>query len=171
MAHLRDNAGTGAVSRAGVGRESGPVAERLTSSPEYLIRRAHQVAVASFSLACSDLGVTPAQYTAMFMLRGHARVGQNELGRLVALDRSTTSMVVRSLRDRGWVRVDEDVNDRRRTLLELTDAGRLVLSEAEQRSNKAGQQLLSVFDKHQSDLFMAMLRQIIAAAEVGDGLR
>jgi MarR family transcriptional regulator, lower aerobic nicotinate degradation pathway regulator len=138
---------------------------RLTSSPEYLIRRAHQLAVASFSQACADLGVTPAQYTAMFMLRGHAHVGQNELGRLVALDRSTMSMVVRSLKERGWVKVAADLNDRRKTLLELTNAGRLVLADAEQRSTQAGEQLLSVFDKRQSEQFMALLQRIITASD------
>lgn len=104
----------------------------------------------------------------MFMLRGHARVGQNELGRMVALDRSTTSMVVRSLRDRGWVKVAEDANDRRKTLLELTNPGRLVLAEAEKCSTEAGRQLLAVFDKHQSALFVSMLQQIVAAAEPND---
>lgn len=144
---------------------------RLTSSPEYLIRRVHQLAVASFSQACADLALTPAQYTAMFMLRGHARAGQNELGRLVALDRSTMSLVVRSLRERGWVKVAADATDRRKTLLELTDKGRLIVAEAERRSTQAGEQLLSVFDKRQSDLFMSMLKQIVAATDVGDPIR
>lgn len=157
--------------RAPARREATFDPERLTSSPEYLIRRAHQLAVASFSQACADLSVTPAQYTAMFMLRGHACIGQNELGRLAALDRSTMSMVIRSLRERGWVKIASDANDRRKTLLELTTEGRLVVAEAEQRSTLAGEQLLSVFDKRQSELFIALLKQITTSANPESGSR
>ncbi len=167
MVNARVTAGNGAVPSATAGREAAFNPERLTHSPEYLIRRVHQLAVASFSQACADLGLTPAQYTAMFMLRGHPRIGQNELGRLVALDRSTISMVVRSLRERGWVKAADDANDRRKTLLELTNEGRLVVAVAEQRSTQAGEQLLSVFDKRQSDLFMSLLKRLVATNEQG----
>ena len=168
MATSRVTAGTSAVSpRADVRRDTAFDPGPLTSSPEYLIRRAHQLSVASFAQACADLGVTPAQYTAMFMLRGHARIGQNELGRLVALDRSTMSMVVRSLRERGWVNVTNDADDRRKTVLELTNDGRLVVAEAEKRSTRAGEQLLSVFDKRQSELFISLLKQIVSATDPG----
>lgn len=132
----------------------------LTSSPEYLIRRAHQIASAAFTQACADLELTPSQYAALFALRQHARVGQNELGRLIALDRSTTSTVVKTLRERSLVHASADARDRRKTLLEVSDAGRLLLSKAEQRSAKANEALMSNFDQQQAADFLALLHQL-----------
>ena len=132
----------------------------LYSSPEFLIRRAHQIASAAFVEACADLEITPSQYAALFALRQHANIGQNELGRLVTLDRSTTSLVVKSLRERGLVVARSDPADRRKSFLEATDKGRLLLSMAEQRGARASQAMMSVFDKRQATEFLRMLRML-----------
>lgn len=137
----------------------------LYSSPEFLIRRAHQIATAAFAEACSDLDLTPSQYAALFALRQHASAGQNALGRLIALDRSTTSLVVRSLRERGLVSARSGPSDRRKSFLELTDQGRLVLAQAEQRSAQSTKALLSVFDERQAEHFLAMLRKLSRSVE------
>lgn len=130
----------------------------LLASPEFLIRRAHQIASAAFSEACSDLDLTPSQYAALFALRQRSGVGQNELGRLIALDRSTTSLVVRSLRERGLARAHGDRADRRKSLLEITNKGRLLLAQAEQLSARASKSMMAVFTEQQASDFLAMLR-------------
>lgn len=140
--------------------------EGLYSSPEFLIRRAHQTASAAFAQACADLDLTPSQYAALFALRQHGRVGQNDLGRRVALDRSTTSLVVKSLRDRALVTASSDDSDRRKSFLEITNAGRLLLAQAEQRSARANQALLSMFSKKQAAEFLAMLHKLNSALNV-----
>jgi DNA-binding MarR family transcriptional regulator len=133
--------------------------EALYQSPEFLIRRAHQVAAATFAQACADLEITPSQYAVLFALRQHADIGQNAIGRLVSLDRSTTSLVVKSLKDRRLVSVVPDPSDRRKTFLKLTDEGRLMLADAESRSATSNKALLSVFDRQQADEFLDMLQR------------
>lgn len=130
----------------------------LLGSPEFLIRRAHQIASAAFVEACADLNLTPSQYSALFALRQQAGVGQNELGRLIALDRSTTSLVVKSLRERELVTAESDPADRRKTLLDISNKGRLLLAKAEQRSARASQAMMAVFSEQQASDFLAMLR-------------
>jgi MarR family transcriptional regulator, lower aerobic nicotinate degradation pathway regulator len=130
----------------------------LYSSPEYLIRRAHQVATAAFAEACADLDLTSSQYAALFALRQQAGVGQNALGRLIALDRSTTSLVVKSLKERGLVTAWSDPSDRRKTFLELSDKGRLVLAQAEKRNARSSKHLMSVLDPQQAQELLKMLR-------------
>lgn len=132
----------------------------LYSSPEFLIRRAHQVASAAFASACADLDLTPSQYAALFALRQQASIGQNALGRLIALDRSTTSLVVKSLKERKLVTAKSDLSDKRKSFLELSNQGRLVLAQAEQRSARSGQALMSVFDQRQAQEFLRMLRTL-----------
>lgn len=132
----------------------------LYSSPEFLIRRAHQVASAAFASACADLDLTPSQYAALFALRQQVRIGQNALGRLVALDRSTTSLVVKSLKDRNLVTAKSDLSDKRKAFLELSTRGRLVLAQAEQRSALSSQALMARFDQRQAEEFLRMLRTL-----------
>ncbi len=137
----------------------------LYSSPEYLIRRAHQVATAAFAEACADLDLTSSQYAALFALRQQAGIGQNALGRLIALDRSTTSLVVKSLKERELVTARSDPSDRRKTFLELSDKGRLVLAQAEKRNARSSKNLMSVLDPQQAQELLQMLRLL------GDSIR
>ncbi len=157
-------AGASAADPALIAAPGGPLEgdtrlDALYNSPEFLIRRAHQVASATFTQACADLGITTSQYAVLFALRQHADVGQNAIGRLVSLDRSTTSLVVRTLKDRKLVTVAFAARDRRKTFLELTDEGRMLLASAETRSARSVQALLSVFDPRQANDFLVMLQR------------
>lgn len=91
-------------------------------------------------------------------------MGQNQLGRLIALDRSTTALAVKSLRERALVTADFDPADRRKTQLDITNKGRLLLAQAEQRSARASQAVMSVFTEQQASEFLAMLRVLNDAA-------
>jgi DNA-binding MarR family transcriptional regulator len=141
----------------------------LYGSPEFLIRRAHQIATAVFTETCADLDLTPSQYSALFALREQSPIGQNELGRLISLDRSTTSLVVKILRDRGLVAASTDASDRRKSFLELTNDGRLMLAKAERRNSQSSQELLSVFDKKQASAFLELLDKLANSLEAKSG--
>jgi DNA-binding MarR family transcriptional regulator len=136
------------------------VLQQLLAQPDFLIRRAHQLAAAAFTEACADLDLTPSQYAALFALRQQQVVSQNELGRLIALDRSTTSVVLRSLKDRALVDARADGHDRRKVLLSLTDSGRLLLSKAEMRSVRSNATWLAGLGEAQSALFLDLLRRV-----------
>jgi DNA-binding MarR family transcriptional regulator len=129
----------------------------LYGSPEFLIRRAHQIATAVFTETCADLDLTPSQYAALFALRERSLVGQNELGRLIALDRSTTSLVVKILRERGLVTATADDSDRRKSFLQLSNEGRLLLARAERRNSQSSRELLAVFEPGQATEFLELL--------------
>ncbi len=141
------------------------ILDGLYGTPEFLIRRAHQIATAVFAEACADLELTPSQYAALYALRERAPIGQNELGRVVALDRSTTSVVVRALRDRGLVRASADASDRRKSFLELTPPGRSLLVRAERRSARSSEQLLSMFDRRQATALLGLLTTLTREME------
>ncbi len=136
----------------------------LFASPEYLFRRAHQLAVAAFSESCRHLDLTPSQYAVLFMLREVRDASQNELGRRVALDRSTTSVVLHSLRERRLVHEQADPADLRKKRLRLTDAGRLLLGEAERRSADSSRQLLDVLGQEKAGQLLKLLAELSTAA-------
>lgn len=143
--------------------------DALFTSPEFLIRRAHQIATAVFTETCAELDLTPSQYSVLFALRERAPIGQNELGRLVALDRSTTSLVVRLLRERRLVVASADDADRRKSFLELSNDGRLLLARAERLNSKSSQALMSAFDSKQAAAFIELLDKLTSALDGGAG--
>lgn len=136
----------------------------LFGSPEYLFRRAHQLAAAAFSESCRHLDLTPSQYAVLFMLREVRDASQNELGRMVALDRSTTSVVLRSLRERRLVQEHADAADLRKKRLRLTDAGRLLLGEAERLCAGSSRQLLDMLGQEKAAQLLDLLVELANAS-------
>lgn len=137
----------------------GPRHHELYSSPEFLFRRAHQIASAAFSEACKHLDLTPSQYAVLFMLREVNDTSQNELGRRVSLDRSTMSVVLRTLSARRLVKELADPADKRKKKLQLTDTGRLIMAEAERLSARTSQSMLSPLGEEKARQLLALLEQ------------
>ncbi len=135
----------------------------LYASPEFLFRRAHQIASAAFAEACKHLDLTPSQYTVLFLLREANDTSQNELGRRVSLDRSTMSVVLRSLSARRLVRELPDPMDKRKKRLQLTDTGRLIMAEAERLSARTSQSMLSPLGEEKARQLLALLAQLSSA--------
>jgi DNA-binding MarR family transcriptional regulator len=131
--------------------------------PTFLIRRAHQIATSVFTQACQELNLTPSQYAVLFALRHSGECSQNELGRAVALDRCTTSLVVRTLFERDLVRKSDDASDQRKIVLRLTDAGRLLLVRAERLSAKASREMLAVMGGNQAQALVNLLEKFTLA--------
>lgn len=138
---------------------STPSSRALYSSPEFLFRRAHQIAAAAFAEACRHLDLTPSQYSVLFMLRETSDVSQNELARRVSLDRSTISIVLRSLLERRLVREQPDPDDRRKKRLWLSDSGRLLLAEAERLSADSSQQLMAALGTEKATMLLSLLEE------------
>ena len=75
----------------------------LYRRPGFMIRRAHQMAVAIFLDECRASRLTTTQYGVLLILQRRPAIDQNTLARLLGLDRSTTGLVVRKLAERGLV--------------------------------------------------------------------
>ncbi|MEZ5727163.1 MAG: MarR family transcriptional regulator [Burkholderiaceae bacterium] len=96
----------------------------LTQEPGHLLRRAHQLAVATFR-ATHGRGITPVQYAILRALREHPGIDQVTLAEVVALDTSTTADIAVRLETKGWI--DREMLARRQRRLTLTDEGARVL--------------------------------------------
>jgi DNA-binding MarR family transcriptional regulator len=96
----------------------------------FLLRRAHQRHVALFQEAMARLDLTPTQFNALVRVVEAGAVGQNQLGRLSAMDPATIQGVVRRLEERGLVQRRPDPADRRATILAATERGLALSSQA-----------------------------------------
>src|SRR3977135_2643363 len=99
--------------RKGTPVPNDPLAE-LYRRPGFMIRRAHQIAVALFLEETGELTITATQYGILFVLERRPGIDQISVAKLLGLDRSTTGMVVTKLERAGLIGRDIGTRDRRR---------------------------------------------------------
>jgi DNA-binding MarR family transcriptional regulator len=133
--------------------------EGLYTRPGFMIRRAHQIAVALFLEETGALGITTTQYGILYLLRHRPGLDQISVAKLLGLDRSTTGMVLTKLEAAGLVGRTVGAHDRRRRSLRLTPAGVRTLRQLSGPARRARARILSVFKPSDRDLFLRMLSQ------------
>lgn len=128
-----------------------------------MIRRVHQIAVSLFIEETGKLGVTNRQYGILFVLEHRPGIDQISVAGLLGLDRSTTGMVLTKLEDDGLVVRSVDASDRRRHSLQLTRAGKRLLSQLAEPARRARARVLSAFTPREQTLFLQLLGKLTRA--------
>ena len=96
----------------------------LADEPGHLIRRAQQIAVATFH-EVHGRHVTPIQYAILRTLYDSPGIDQVTLAQMIALDTSTAADIAARLETKGWIA--REVLPRRQRSLSLTPEGKAVL--------------------------------------------
>ncbi|MFD7455590.1 MULTISPECIES: MarR family winged helix-turn-helix transcriptional regulator [unclassified Streptomyces] len=130
----------------------------------HLIRRAEQVHTALWAQHVSR-EITSQQFAVLNALSREPGVDQRTLARVTSLDRSTVNHMLRRLTDQGYVAQVRDEEDRRRTLLSLTDQGADLLESLIAPAEEINEQLLAALPADERDLAISILRRI-ASMEV-----
>jgi DNA-binding MarR family transcriptional regulator len=133
---------------------------QLYRRPGFMIRRAHQIAVALFLEETGELGITTTQYGILFLLSHQGGIDQVSVAKLLGLDRSTTGMVVQKLEAAGLIGRGIGAHDRRRRSLHLTRAGEAMLARLAQPAKRAQARILSVLSPDERTQFLAMLDKL-----------
>ncbi|TXH70123.1 MAG: MarR family transcriptional regulator [Thiothrix sp.] len=97
--------------------------------PGHLLRRCHQIAVAIFLDECSIYDLTPLQFAVLIVLSEQGPQDQVTLGGEIALDRTTITVVVRNLEERGLIVRDKSGRDQRSKIVSITAAGKKLLQQ------------------------------------------
>lgn len=145
------------------------VADALTeisAMPGHLLRRCQQIAVSMFLDECRDSGLTPVQFALLAALGGQdadGAIDQNRLGGLVALDRTTVSLVVGKLAERGLVDKRQSQTDRRARLVAITPRGRAVLDAVMPHVRDAQDRLLAPLDADERTQLVGLLARLADA--------
>lgn len=126
----------------------------------HLLRRAHQRACALFLSSVGADSLTPTQFFALARLSEQGPLSQNHLGRLAAMDPATVQGVVRRLCERGLVSRAPHPNDRRRTLLALTEEGETLIAGLLESAQRADARLLGRLSADEQATLLALLRRI-----------
>lgn len=135
----------------------------LYSRPGFMVKRLHQVATAIFLEECGRYNMTPSQYQALCALQEHPGIDQSELGKLIGQDRSTVSLVVQLLLDRGLIRRRVDARDKRRTNLSLSESGAQTLVHVAPAARRAQNRLLAALPEEARPGFLTLLHMLLDA--------
>ena len=153
----------GGCATGGTGRREPRDPTRRPEPSEELLELLHDVLRAVRRDAAERLGddITPGQ---LRLLRTLDRCDRPQrLGELAAtLDvapRSVTSKVDQAEQD-GWVRRVPDPDDRRATLVELTDAGHDLLDGVSARRHEGARARLEVLDAQEQRVLLDLLRRV-----------
>jgi MarR family transcriptional regulator, temperature-dependent positive regulator of motility len=131
---------------------------KLTDEPGHLIRRAQQIAVATFH-EVHGRHVTPIQYAILRTLHETPGVDQVTLANLVALDTSTAADIAARLEAKGWI--VREVLPRRQRSLTLTPEGESVLDGLRPRVQAMQETLMGNMEPAEQTEFLRLLRKFV----------
>ena len=145
--------------------KASPALSRLYARPGFLLRRAHQISAAVFEDECRDVGLTPAQFGVLTVLKSHPGMGQSSLSRALGFDKVTVLRVLRGLESRGLVKRGPVPGNKRNICVSLTRDGEAMLSQAQRPADRAYKRLLAPLDKQQQQELIHLLQLLTGELE------
>jgi DNA-binding MarR family transcriptional regulator len=146
-------------------KQSGPaegiafadIKRAIQRRPGHLVRRLHQIATSVFAFYGNDYGLTALQYVTLVIVETFPGIDQSGVGRLAALDRTTTSDVVRRLAAKGLL---DRKQAKRKTSLYLTGAGRGVIYAMDAVIDKIDEVILAPLDAKERGTLIELLSKL-----------
>lgn len=136
----------------------------MTSSfsglPGHLLRRCHQIAVAIFLDECSIYDLTPLQFAVLIVLSEQGSQDQVTLGGEIALDRTTITVVVRKLEERGLLVRDKSGRDQRSKIVSITPKGQALLDEVLPAVQEAQVRIMAPLSNEESAQLLTLLNKL-----------
>lgn len=139
-----------------------PMPIPLGDEPGHLIRRAQQIAVATFHQV-HGRHITPIQYAILRTLAQSPGIDQITLAQMIALDTSTAADIAARLEAKGWV--SRAVLPRRQRSLSLTDEGQRVLQDLRSGVEAMQENLLAGLEPQEQSDFLRLLRKFVESRE------
>jgi DNA-binding MarR family transcriptional regulator len=105
--------------------------------------------------------LTQPQFAALAKLAEVGTCSQNHLGRLIRLDHATIKGVIDRLRRRRLVAIEASPQDRRRSMIVLTDSGRRVAREAIALAHRITKETLAPLKPLEQRQIVRLLRKML----------
>ena len=132
---------------------------RLEDQVGYLLRLASQRHSIIFQNRISE-DLTPTQFSTLIRVAEEKEVSQNHLGRLAAMDIATIKGVVDRLRAKGLLKTAPDPDDKRRSIISLTDAGAALIKQLHIDGLTISQETLAPLRASEKRTLLALLQRI-----------
>ena len=138
---------------------------QLYARPGFLLRRAHQISTAVFEDECRSVGLTPAQFGVLSVLRATPGLDQSTLARALGFDKVTVLRVLRGLETRGLIERAPAPASRRNLAVSLSAAGMDLLKQAQQPADRAYDRLMAPLNKAQQGQLLELLQLLTTGLE------
>lgn len=125
----------------------------------YILRLASQRHSAIFNRLNAQ-GLTPTQFAALVRVAEMGECSQNLLGRRTAMDVATIKGVVTRLKAKGFVQLNADPGDKRRTVVSLTDKGEDLVKDLHVFGQTVTTETLSPLSDAEQKTFLEMLTRL-----------
>lgn len=109
----------------------------------YLLKHAQLRMAELTTKALAPYGIDGRELGVLFVLAGHEPTSQQQAAQRLDIDRTTMVALLDTLEGKGLVSRHPDANDRRRNVVELTDAGQDTLRRATKASDDAERAFLA----------------------------
>jgi DNA-binding MarR family transcriptional regulator len=136
---------------------------RLSTRLAYLLKRAQLELEALHEEHLAAHGISARQLAVLLLLDAREPESQQQAAHRLGVDRTTMVALIDALEGKDLVARRPDVQDRRRNVIELTDAGRRTLREATRASDQAEERLLAELNAVEAAQFRCLLRSIAIA--------
>jgi DNA-binding MarR family transcriptional regulator len=127
----------------------------------YLLKHAQQRLYGLHSAALTPFGLDGRLLAVLMMLASGEPASQQEIAQRVGIDRTTMVSFVDTLTDKGFVTRRPSEEDRRKNVVELTDAGRTTLRAATKASDEAERQFLTALTPQAARQFREALYALV----------
>lgn len=149
------------------GPGTGIVRERRSDdAPAYLVQRTARLLRVLFLkvVDTSETGITPEMWLVLSRLLARDGQSQTEIGEALFRDRPNTSRILAGLEQRAFVIRESDPEDRRRSCVKITPAGRAFVIERAPRAIEVRDRLYEGIGKKQLKALRGTIREIEANA-------
>jgi DNA-binding MarR family transcriptional regulator len=111
--------------------------------------------------ALAPYGIDGRELAVLLVLAGHEPTSQQHAAQRLGIDRTTMVALLDTLEGKGLVSRHPHADDRRRNVVELTDAGQATLRQAVEASDDAERELLAPLGSKAAEQLRSSLRAIV----------
>jgi DNA-binding MarR family transcriptional regulator len=130
-----------------------------------LARRLHQVCTTAVAEALGREEITALEYGVLAWLQDDPDIDQNALAARMGIDRTSASMLVTSLEERGFVDRRTNPLDRRARLLRLTSSGGALRARLRPSVGDCQAGILSALDPAEREMLLDLLMRVVTTNE------
>ena len=128
----------------------------------YLLKHAQQQLSELTTKALAPFGIDGRELGVLLVLADHEPTSQLRVSQRLSVDRTTMVALLDTLEDKGLVSRHPDAGDRRRNVVELTDAGRGALRRGTKASDEAERAFLAPLSSQAAEHLRASLQAIVS---------
>ena len=140
--------------------DDGPGPE-LSRRLGYLLKHAQQLVAELNAKALAPYGINGREVAVLLVIADREPTSQQQAAQRLGIDRTTMVAMLDTLEGKGLVSRHPDADDRRRNVVELTDAGKDTLRRAAKASDDAERQFLAPLSAQAAEQLRDSLQALV----------